>query len=443
MSNEEDEDVRIKNVIKEKISADCSCTVCIEQIENDDAVVLTECQHLFHGVCLDEWINNPERKSELVCPNCNQKFDYYHCCCLTGTEKVLKVEIDESQRMAKKSIGNDDDEEEMDEDSDSELNDFVRIMMNRFIVAYNSSTHNTSNHGEIPRSEIFRQSIISYNNDNDSQAMMAEEENEEDDSLSPLQQCLHNISTMRVANFTLLSKLFTSREYNLSIYDTRSLHHTLVEKNSLMENIFIEFVKTNSAVDLVMKLMCYNNAIELLDFGMTQYFLVNKKTLNIENFESAFQFLIRYFIEFLTLELANLEYCNSMVFFNVIKKNIDNLFLQFLERFGIMPESLTTLFPRQHYADRHAPFSASYYQSRFIFEKKLNVMDSDFIPFDMMLVVTSRIFNLFMDIAIFDSISFDYLDHLSYLLKQLKLLRLRHIMESNDGSDSGEMEEVD
>ncbi len=42
-----------------------TCTICLENFENDDRIRILNCQHYFHNQCVDEWLSkNPN------CPNC-------------------------------------------------------------------------------------------------------------------------------------------------------------------------------------------------------------------------------------------------------------------------------------------------------------------------------------------------------------------------------------
>ena len=53
--------VKFKNV-KTK---DNTCTICCTEFENDDSVILLNCNHIFHKECINEWIHY---KAE--CPLC-------------------------------------------------------------------------------------------------------------------------------------------------------------------------------------------------------------------------------------------------------------------------------------------------------------------------------------------------------------------------------------
>ena len=45
---------------------DINCTICIEDIKKNEVVRKLICNHIFHQVCIDEWI-----KKKAICPNCN------------------------------------------------------------------------------------------------------------------------------------------------------------------------------------------------------------------------------------------------------------------------------------------------------------------------------------------------------------------------------------
>jgi hypothetical protein len=45
---------------------DINCTICLEDIKKREVVRKLICNHIFHRVCIDEWI-----KKKAICPNCN------------------------------------------------------------------------------------------------------------------------------------------------------------------------------------------------------------------------------------------------------------------------------------------------------------------------------------------------------------------------------------
>ena len=72
-SNHDQELVRNENQILNMSSVkfknvktnDNTCTICCTQFENDDSVILLNCNHIFHKECINEWIHY---KAE--CPLC-------------------------------------------------------------------------------------------------------------------------------------------------------------------------------------------------------------------------------------------------------------------------------------------------------------------------------------------------------------------------------------
>lgn len=47
------------------------CTICLDEIANKSFIAMTNCKHLFHAKCLNEWI--AKRGENSICPNCNSK----------------------------------------------------------------------------------------------------------------------------------------------------------------------------------------------------------------------------------------------------------------------------------------------------------------------------------------------------------------------------------
>jgi hypothetical protein len=45
---------------------DDNCTICLEDIKKKEVIRRLICNHIFHRVCIDEWI-----KKKATCPNCN------------------------------------------------------------------------------------------------------------------------------------------------------------------------------------------------------------------------------------------------------------------------------------------------------------------------------------------------------------------------------------
>ncbi len=52
---------------------DFICSICLDEIRDNQIIDTFECKHFFHKECLDEWKNNKKSKSEVVnCPNCRK-----------------------------------------------------------------------------------------------------------------------------------------------------------------------------------------------------------------------------------------------------------------------------------------------------------------------------------------------------------------------------------
>ncbi|KAF1355756.1 hypothetical protein EJ07DRAFT_158092 [Lizonia empirigonia] len=59
----------------EAVPKDTECSVCIAKVDGteqdqDEQPVLTKCGHLFHRVCLDNWVNDSAMKASNTCPSC-------------------------------------------------------------------------------------------------------------------------------------------------------------------------------------------------------------------------------------------------------------------------------------------------------------------------------------------------------------------------------------
>jgi hypothetical protein len=54
-------------------AADTRCTVCMSLFRVGEEVVVTECGHLYHHVCIDRWFQQEES-----CPNCKRRVDRSH-----------------------------------------------------------------------------------------------------------------------------------------------------------------------------------------------------------------------------------------------------------------------------------------------------------------------------------------------------------------------------
>lgn len=53
--------------LTEKIKEQCECTICCEDYEDDDRVIILPCDHIFHNNCIIPWIQNSSTK----CPICH------------------------------------------------------------------------------------------------------------------------------------------------------------------------------------------------------------------------------------------------------------------------------------------------------------------------------------------------------------------------------------
>ena len=52
--------------------ADDLCTICIDSFKDDSCIVKSECGHLFHKECMQNWLNTCNSKElKFKCPNCN------------------------------------------------------------------------------------------------------------------------------------------------------------------------------------------------------------------------------------------------------------------------------------------------------------------------------------------------------------------------------------
>ena len=45
------------------------CSICLDDFNDKDLVYLLECKHLFHKICIDEWLT----KYNYNCPICRKK----------------------------------------------------------------------------------------------------------------------------------------------------------------------------------------------------------------------------------------------------------------------------------------------------------------------------------------------------------------------------------
>jgi hypothetical protein len=60
-----------------RLPLDETCTICMEKFWTDEAnlcaLELQACGHIFHGHCLERWVNTPHVTLEVACPNCRAK----------------------------------------------------------------------------------------------------------------------------------------------------------------------------------------------------------------------------------------------------------------------------------------------------------------------------------------------------------------------------------
>lgn len=48
---------------------DEECPICLEILEG--TIVILNCNHKYHGECLEQWFNSSAIESENICPQCN------------------------------------------------------------------------------------------------------------------------------------------------------------------------------------------------------------------------------------------------------------------------------------------------------------------------------------------------------------------------------------
>jgi len=61
---------RKDNMLKEKIiniESDIICSICLEVFEKNDKYIEFECKHIYHKICIKEWLQNNNN-----CPNCRK-----------------------------------------------------------------------------------------------------------------------------------------------------------------------------------------------------------------------------------------------------------------------------------------------------------------------------------------------------------------------------------
>lgn len=47
-----------------------NCSICLEDFKLEESVKLTDCNHMFHNICIQEWINKKKN-----CPMCRCNLD--------------------------------------------------------------------------------------------------------------------------------------------------------------------------------------------------------------------------------------------------------------------------------------------------------------------------------------------------------------------------------
>lgn len=54
-----------------------SCSICLEEYENEDKILKYPCEHIFHQYCIETWIQTVVSKSNTPsCPNCRDIIKY-------------------------------------------------------------------------------------------------------------------------------------------------------------------------------------------------------------------------------------------------------------------------------------------------------------------------------------------------------------------------------
>ena len=51
------------------------CTICLEPYNSN--LYKTKCNHVFHVLCLQKWINTFQKLEDIKCPNCNNLLHYH------------------------------------------------------------------------------------------------------------------------------------------------------------------------------------------------------------------------------------------------------------------------------------------------------------------------------------------------------------------------------
>lgn len=66
---------RSNEVIRDGDCGDEACSVCLVEFESDDFVSkLSKCGHVFHGACIEKWVE----RNQFTCPLCRSSFLKMH-----------------------------------------------------------------------------------------------------------------------------------------------------------------------------------------------------------------------------------------------------------------------------------------------------------------------------------------------------------------------------
>ena len=62
---------KYKDITKETLEkdVDTQCTICVDEFDKDDEVIITPCKHLYHKHCIEKWC-----EQSVFCPVCKQDF---------------------------------------------------------------------------------------------------------------------------------------------------------------------------------------------------------------------------------------------------------------------------------------------------------------------------------------------------------------------------------
>lgn len=82
--------------VREKKDLETECTICMDEMKEDDDYV-TECCHRFHKDCLFDWIS---LHSNTQCPNCRKEIGLYVL--ETKKERKTRLKKEEYERKIKK-----------------------------------------------------------------------------------------------------------------------------------------------------------------------------------------------------------------------------------------------------------------------------------------------------------------------------------------------------